>query len=387
MARKILIGLLVFFLVLLAAAVGFVVYMETRPAEIAPVTTVPVTEAPATEITETTEAPATEAPTTVPPTTEALPTETEPQEIRYTLTFTGDCTLGSDPSDFASQHSFIGTIGEDYGFPFRNVLEYFENDDLTLINLESVLVDSNQGNTYKRFNFRGPTAYTQIMTSSSVEGVTLANNHSEDFGIEGYENTRRLLEENNIVYVEKEKTTIFTTEGGLTIGLYADVFDFSESEIRENIAALREQGAELVICAFHWGTEGAYRHNDKQERAGHAAIDAGADIVWGHHPHVLQEIEEYNGGLIYYSLGNFSFGGNDHPKDPDSAVIQQQIIREHDGTVRLGEMTIIPICISSVADRNNYQPTPYEAGSESYQRVLEKLNGTYSGPNVIPHYW
>jgi poly-gamma-glutamate synthesis protein (capsule biosynthesis protein) len=224
------------------------------------------------------------------------------------------------------------------------------------------------------------------MTSSSVEAVTLANNHVEDFGIEGYENTKRVLDENGVAYVEEDKTAIFVTESGLTIGLYADSFDFKESDIEDNIAALREEGAEIIVCAFHWGTEGAYRHNDKQARYARCAIDAGADIVVGNHPHVLQEMEEYNGGIIFYSLGNFSFGGNDHPKDYDSAVIQQQIVREPDGTVRLGEMTVIPICISSVSDRNNYQPIPYPADSDAYKRVLEKLNGTYSGPNVTPGY-
>ena len=224
------------------------------------------------------------------------------------------------------------------------------------------------------------------MTSSSVEAVTLANNHVEDFGIEGYENTKRVLDEAGVAYVEEDKTTIFVTESGLRIGLYADSFDFSTSDIEDNIASLKAEGAEIIICAFHWGTEGAYRHNDKQERYAHAAIDAGADIVVGNHPHVLQEMEEYNGKMIFYSLGNFSFGGNDHPKDFDSAVIQMQILREYDGTIRFGELTIIPICISSVSDRNNYQPTPYPEGSEAYNRVLEKLEGTYSGPNVTPGY-
>ena len=370
--RKRLKTLLAICLVLLIAELAFVGYMATREPEDEMIQAPPVQTNP----TETTPPETTVPPTTIPP---------EPEV--FTLTFTGDVTPGCMPGQFKNPKAYVGTVGEDYEFPFRNMRHFFEADDFTFINLEVVLGLNVGKQAGKTFVFSGPEEYVQIMTTSSVEAVTLANNHSEDFGVEGYENTRRLMEENNIVYVEKEKTTIFTTESGLTIGMYADVFDFSESEIRENIAYLREQGAELVICAFHWGTEGAYRHNDKQERAGHAAIDAGADIVWGHHPHVLQEIEEYNGGLIYYSLGNFSFGGNDHPKDPDSAVIQQQIIRDPDGTIRLGEMTIIPICISSASDRNNYQPTPYEEGSESYQRVLEKLNGTYSGPNVIPHYW
>ena len=105
----------------------------------------------------------------------------------------------------------------------------------------------------------------------------------------------------------------------------------------------------------------------------------------GHHPHVLQPIEEYNGGIIYYSMGNFCFGGHTNPRDKDSVLIQQEVIRTHDGAVSLGELTLIPCSISS-SDRNNYQPTPYEAGSEMYNRVLAKLKGVFDGSNLDVDY-
>ena len=374
--RKTLKILLALLIPLLIAELAFLVWMTNREPD-QTIQAPPVTQT----TPQTTAAPETTVPeTTVPPTT--LPPEPE----IFTLTFTGDVTPGCMPGQFNNPKAYVGTVGDDYEFPFRNMRHIFEADDFTFINLEVVLGLNVGKQAGKTFVFSGPEEYVQIMTSSSVEAVTLANNHVEDFGIEGYENTKRILDENGVAYVEEDKTTLFVTETGLTIGLYAESFDFKESDIAENIAALKEQGAEIIICAFHWGTEGAYRHNDKQERYAHAAIDAGADIVVGHHPHVLQEMEEYNGRMIFYSLGNFSFGGNDHPKDFDSAVVQLQVIREYDGTVSLGELTIIPICISSVADRNNYQPTPYPEGSEAWKRVLEKLNGTYSGPNVTPGY-
>ena len=367
--------LLAFCVLLLIAEVAFLARMATRePEEL-------IQNPPAAETIQTTAAPETMPPeTTVPPTT--IPPEPE----RFLLTFTGDVTPGCMPGQFNNPKAYVGTVGDDYEFPFRNMRHVFEADDFTFINLEVVLGLNVGKQAGKTFVFSGPEEYVQIMTSSSVEAVTLANNHVEDFGIEGYENTKRVLDEAGVAYVEEDKTTIFVTESGLRIGLYADSFDFSTGDIEDNIASLKAEGAEIIICAFHWGTEGAYRHNDKQERYAHAAIDAGADIVVGNHPHVLQEMEEYNGKMIFYSLGNFSFGGNDHPKDYDSAVIQMEILREYDGTVRFGELTIIPICISSVSDRNNYQPTPYPEGSEAYNRVLEKLEGTYSGPNVTPGY-
>ncbi len=371
MTRKILKGLLAFFSLLLICALAFVVYMETREPEqtIQNPETQPVQTQPAT----------TEA-TTVPPTT--LPPEPE----SFLLTFAGDFTPGCMPGQFENPKAYVGTVGEDYEYPFAYMRDYFENDDFTFINLEVVMGVGVGRQANKTFVFSAPEEYVQIMTSSSVEGVTLANNHSEDFGTEGYNNTKRILEENGIAYVEKKNTLLYTTESGLTIGIYADVFNFNQSEIQQGIAQLREDGAELVICAFHWGPEGVYQPHEKQIRYGRIAIDAGADLVVGHHPHVLMPIEEYNGKIIFYSLGNFSFGGNDHPKDYDSVLIQMEILRDPDGTIRLGQMHKIPICISSVSDRNNYQPIPYEEGSEGYNRVMEKLNGTYNGPNVTPGY-
>ena len=373
MTRKLLKGLLAFFSLLLVGAIAFVAYMETRePGQtIQSPETQPVQTQPATTVPE----------TTVPPTTTVPP---EPE--RFLLTFTGDFTPGCMPGQFENPKAYVGTVGDDYEYPFAYMRQFFENDDFTFINLEVVMGLGVGKQANKTFVFSAPEEYVNIMTCSSVEAVTLANNHTEDFGVEGYQNTIRILEENGIAYVEEDKTSIFVTETGLTIGLYADSFDFKESDIQENIASLREQGAEIIICAFHWGTEGAYRHNDKQERYAHAAIDAGADMVVGHHPHVLQDMEEYNGKPIFYSLGNFSFGGNDHPKDYDSAIIQVEILREYDGAITIAAINPIPICISSVSDRNNYQPVPYEEGCEGYIRVMEKLEGTYSGPNVTPGY-
>ncbi len=387
MSRTILKTLLVIFTAILAAEILFlgVMFLNREPEATLP--TVPETTATQGATAAPTEIPTTavptEAPTTVPVETE--PVETEPKEVVYTLTFAGDCTLASDPGNYYSPHGFIQTVGTDYGYPFRNVLEYFENDDFTIVNLESVLADEGAA-ANKLFTFRGPTAYTEIFTGSSVEAVTLANNHTEDYGKAGYESTTNALAQAGVGYVEEDKTTLYTTESGLTIGLYADSFYFSEADIRKNVQALQAQGAEIIICAFHWGTEGSYRPTGDQKNFAHAAIDAGADIVYGHHPHVLQPIEEYKDGVIFYSLGNFSFGGNHFPRDMDSAIIQMQVIRDEDGKVSLGEMTIVPISISSMEGQNNFQPTPYAQGSTEYDRTLTKLDGTFTGPDLNVDY-
>lgn len=316
------------------------------------------------------------------PTAEPTTQPTEPPEVRYTFTFAGDCTFGCLPQHVSAGYAFPMTVGEDYGYPFRNVLEYFQNDDFSMVNLEGVL--GNEGRKMgKRYNFRGDAAYVNILTENSVEAVTLANNHSLDYGKEGYAATRAILEEAGVPYVEANSSTLVTLEGGLVVGIYATVYNsIDEDALITGIQALKEQGADLVIYAPHWGRENTFRPNAEQVRLGRAAIDAGADIVYGAHPHVLQPIEEYGDGVIYYSLGNFSFGGNMYPKDYDTAIIQQEVILSADGTVTLGQRTLVPCSTSSIDKRNNFQPTPYEPGSEAYDRVLSKLDGSYDGPNL-----
>ena len=328
---------------------------------------------PETTATETTLPETTEAPTTVP---------TEPSEEHFLLTFVGDCTFGANPTNTYAGYGFPKTVGEDYGYPFRNVIGWFENDEATFLNLEGPLSDT--GNPMqKKHVFRGPTAYVNILLENSVEAVTMANNHTMDYGQTGYDSTVLTLETAGIPFAQQDDSCIFTTENGLTIGLYGAVYyKLDTQQIVTAITSLKEAGCDLVIFAPHWGVEGSYRPTEAQRELAHAVIDAGADIVWGSHPHVLQPIERYNDGIIFYSMGNFSFGGNGYPRDYDTALLQQEVIRTADGSVTLGELTIVPANVSSVADRNNYQPTPYEPGTKAYDRVLQKLDGTWTGPNL-----
>ena len=347
--------------------------IPTRPAEEVQETEPPTEEATEESTEEATEAP-TEAPTEEP--TEA-PTE-EPTEAKddnfFTLTFVGDCTLGSTAAAWELESSFIQVVGDDYRYPFANVVDIFENDDFTLANLEGPLTEVGEP-LQKQFVFRGPPAYTAILTENSVEAVTLANNHALDYGFEGRSATMEALKEAGVSYGAREQSFLYTTESGLTIGVYCDDFAFDRAHIADSIASLRERGAEIVVCAFHWGEEQVYEPAQNEIDWGHIAIDAGADIVAGHHPHVLQPVEYYKNGVIFYSLGNFSFGGNANPTDTDSVILQQEVFRGPDGMVNLGSLNVIPVSITSTEGKNDYQPMPLEEGTEAYNRVMEKLFG------------
>jgi len=304
---------------------------------------------------------------------ESAQEETQSSPVQITVSAVGDCTLGSD-ENFSYDTGFDAYY-EEYGssYFFENVRSIFEEDDLTIINMEGTLTTAEERED-KQFAFKGDPSYTEILTGSSVEAANLANNHSQDYGTKSYEDTIQYLEDAGVTNFGYERTSVMDIQGikvGLT-GIYVlkDGME-KEEQVKENIDALKAKGAQLIIVSFHWGEEKAEYPNDTQQQLSHIAIDQGADLVVGHHPHVLQGIEKYNGKTIVYSLGNFCFGGNSNPSDMDT-MIYQQTFSFVDGQIQADDVTnVIPCSVSSVSDYNNYQPTPCE-GEES-QRILDKI--------------
>ena len=306
----------------------------------------------------------------------------EPKDEVYCLSFVGDCTLGTDYDTYGTPGSFVALTGDDYDYPFTFVREYFEDDDFTMVNLECALTNYNVPNE-KQYRFRGPPEYAKILSGSSVECAILANNHSGDYGAQGLEDTKAALDAENVGYVPDSGTFIYQTSRGLKIGVCA--FFGSGWDPAAQIRSLRERGAQLIIASYHFGEEGSYTVTDSQIYRAHMAVDAGADIVVGTHPHVLQRTESYHGGLIYYSLGNFSFGGNRNPRDKDTVIMRQYVTLSPEGKLTLGETVPVPCRLSSEAAYNDYRPQPYEEGSAEYERVLSKLSGTLvPAPLITP---
>ena len=294
--------------------------------------------------------------------------------VTITVSAVGDCTLGTDDR-FDYDDSFTATFYEveDPGWFFANVREYFAADDLTIVNFEGTLSERGERED-KTYAFRGDPDFVRVLTEGSVEAANLANNHSFDYGWDAYEDTKEILGNAGIANFGYDRSAVIEING-IKVGLTGTLAVYDEEDTRdgmvEQIEWVKSQGAQLVISSLHWGDEGEYYQADWQEYLGHEAVDAGADLVIGHHPHRLQPMEIYKGKHILYSLGNFCFGGNRYPSDMDSAIYQQTFTFE-DGILQDDDdFRVIPCRISSSSEYNNYQPTPLEG--EAAERALAKV--------------
>ena len=313
--------------------------------------------------------------------------EPEPEPEFFVIAMMGDCTFGSEHTARNNAGSFQDVVREDYAYPFSLVKPIYEDADFVIVNLESAMTHHDIP-INKRFRFNARPDYVNILIKGGIHFVTLGNNHAKDYGQAGYDATEEWLAENGIGFAPYNGWSLHTTERGLVIGVYSHNFPNTSNipRLTSTIAEMKAAGAEVVIMAFHWGIEGTYRATPAQKQIGRAVVDAGAHIVMGTHPHTIQEAEEYNGGVIYYSLANWSFGGNRNPVDKDSLIAMVTIMRDLDSSISVTGVSNIPASVSSTPSRNDFRPMPYEAGSVAYLRVLSKLDGTYTGPDLIASY-
>ena len=308
----------------------------------------------------------------------------EPERICITISAAGDVTMGNYVGqDYAWSFRETYETMEDTGYFFENVRPIFAEDDMTIVNLEGVLTYSEEMNPGRTYNIKGDPEYADILTQGSVEAVSMANNHRLDFWETGTADTLEALEPTGIVYAYDTNVGIYETKG-IKIG-FVSVNEIgwgqgAEQLMQDGIARLQEEGADLILACCHWGIEREFYPTDFQQRLGRKCIDWGADMVIGHHPHVLQGVEEYQGKYIIYSLANFCFGANRNPVDKDTMIAQQTFYFVEGQKQEETELCIIPCSVSSVPSRNDYKPTPAE-GDEAL-RIIERVNEYSSGFGV-----
>ena len=293
-------------------------------------------------------------------------------EVR--ITFLGDCTLGGESPSRNRRVDFARRIADNgMAFPFRELVRLTAADDLTVANLEGVLSDNKLKKAKKKFNFIGPSAYTEVLTAGSVECVTLANNHSHDYGEKGYKDTKAALENAGICWFGTEAPAVWQSDEGLRIGFLGVNGSLSGSRAKQyarQAEALRAAGCAAVITVMHAGTEYSYDPPDGYQKqiTGHAVPVS--DLIIGHHPHVVQGYTVLDGVPVVYSLGNCVFGGNSFPKDFDALAVQA-VLHFREGTLEKTDLHFYPICVSSDSHYNNYSPRFLTGGDA--ERVLQKM--------------
>ena len=303
------------------------------------------------------------------------PTE-DAAEISITISAAGDVTLGNhQEQEYAYSFRQAYDQAEDKSIFFQNVYDIFSQDDMTLVNLEGPLTLSDNRREGQVYSIKGDPSYVELLTLGSIEAVSMANNHRLDYGEQGCLDTVEALKNAGIVYAYESNVGIYETKG-IRIGFVAvnEVSQGStvEKTLQDGIGTLKEQGVDLILACCHWGVEKDNYPESYQQTLGRKCIDWGADLVIGHHPHVLQGIEEYQGKYILYSLGNFCFGANRNPSDKDTIIFQQTFTfvdgnRQEDKNIR-----IIPCSVSSVSTRNDFCPTP--AQGEDAERIIHRMN-------------
>ena len=400
--------ILISFTLVLAVTIG-VWYFFIRPDPDTPAVTVTAaplhqTEAPAETPTVSAEAPT----VTVEPTAEPTP---EPQPEYYTISMVGDCTLSASSDKVGWGIGYQKTVNGDWAYPFAKTVQYLNSDYLTIANLECNLSDKFYTSpTYEWFTFLSDADYANILKEGSVEFVTLANNHTMDFGQAALTDTEAALDAAGIAHAGENACYLYQSGNGVKLGIYclynrltANALELWSKERQQKqideskplIAAaaekLRSEGAEFLIICLHMGKEGYYEPTAEQTDMCRYAADCGFGLVYCTHTHRLQPSESYNGSVIYYGMGNWTFGGHTNPGNGndkgayDTGIAQITLCRRG-SSVTVESSHFIPCSISGHSGVNDYQPTPYEEGSAAYERTMSMLNGTYEGANYITNY-
>ena len=285
------------------------------------------------------------------------------------LTFLGDCLVSTYKGGEAK--GTFNWYAKNYPatYFFEKVYDTLSTDDYTIANCETVLTDRtltprDKGTGSRVFWFYGPSANAKIFTAGSVEVTGVVNNHMKDYGQAGYEDTLAALKKENLIIGDYNKPVYLEKNGIKAAVMFVNLWSLGDAD--KIIADMKKLDADTdyKIIYFHGGVEGTNYPEQWKVNACRKLIDSGANFVIGMHPHVLQPIEEYHGGVIVYSLGNFLFGGN-------TAPVKNTIMYQVELKKGSYSQNVIPCQVYS-GSRNNWQPC-YPETESSRKKTLELL--------------
>jgi len=303
------------------------------------------------------------------------------------------CAMARDISIIASGDILLdgsaAPLLKRYGFDyaFDATRDVLTSADLTLGNLEAPLTNSQDEFTDKRFRFKVSSAAAEALKNAGYDVLTLANNHMGDFGHQGVNDTVDSLHAVGLkstgagADITQAREPALVEIDGTTIALlaYSNTFPkaFYATKSRPGTAPgypsyfihdikKARKRADVVIVSFHWGGEALTTPKDYQQDLGRRAIEAGAQVVIGHHPHVLQGVELYRDGVIYYSLGNFAFGS--YSKTARTSALARITLRD----ARLLKAELLPLDVYNIEVA--FQPRPLQQEpADAFSRDFKEL--------------
>ena len=284
---------------------------------------------------------------------------------QITITAVGDTTLGSHLGDMSA--GSLPAVWQKQGDAYfmQHMADVLAHDDLSIANLEGPLTTARSG-VDKQFVFKGAPALAGVLQQGSIEAVNVANNHSHDYGEQGFNDTLQALQAAQVPAFGYAHHQIIEVKGKRVALAGAKAWSVAQGKeaVDQALAHFKDQNTDYLIMSFHWGQERQYRQNATQQAIARYAIDRGFNAVLGHHPHVVQGIERYKQGVIVYSLANFVFGGNGNPSDKDSVAVQLRVDFAGD-TLVAQDLTALPLSVSGVNHTNDYRPVWANAAAKS----------------------
>ena len=311
--------------------------------------------------------------------------ETAPRfsEGTLLLSFIGDLSIGDATQSRAQENSLTGVIDrEGYAYPFSLVSDHLKADDYTFANLEVNFTERDVLKSDKKYNMIGKPEFVNVLTQGGVDVVNTVNNHCMDFTLLGYQDTLDTLDRAGInhfgsVYPGTDRGSDilgYAEVNGVKIGMvgYSYPQEYDLVKFKNRFKTLRDQGCDLIVCSLHWGREEHLTSEFWQYKFARDLIDAGADVIWGHHPHVVQPIMFYKGKPILFSTGNFIFGTMSDV-DPSTGIFQLEYDLSGDRPV-LSLLNVIPCQIGARGDYRPYELTDEKERQKCLNKLIHKKN-------------
>lgn len=314
--------------------------------------------------------------------------ETTNPNFSITLSFVGDCLCATDARTSYTNSFEEVANREPAEYFLSEVSHLFLNDDFTVADCENVFSDSknlvmsdkgqHKDPDIEAYWFKYKASGANILKVGGIDMVSIDNNHINDYGLKGHTDTEKALDDAGILWGEAGKI-VYYKKNGYKIGVICfSMYNDGMAQTAMSYLDKAKKKSDYQIIYFHGGTEAVHTPEQWKIQACHDFIDAGADLIMGDHPHVLQPREIYKGKTIIYSLGNFIFGGNRHPEN-------RTIIYQHTLTINKSENSlvdqagkIIP-CYVYTGNINNWQPAIIK-NKEKKQKVLDFMGGKTDSP-------